>query len=125
VRAGRLVTDSRETLKTRARSIATAAGILTCGLPLPALADSPPIEPWRLVLAIFVTFPLNLVFLPGAVVLVSFVVRQAFVLATVPAAQRGSSAHRQRTRRWCWALLASLAYNALALVVILLVFAAH
>ena len=76
-------------------------------------------------LALLSTFPLNLVFLPGVLVLLSFVVRQICVLATVPVTQRSSSAHRLQTRRWWWALLAGLGFDALALVVLLIIFASQ
>jgi hypothetical protein len=67
-----------------------------------ALANSPPLEVRHVVRAVFLTFPVNLVFLPAALVLVSFIARQAVVLVTLPAAVRRSEAHRERTRLWWW-----------------------
>lgn len=109
----------------RTEWLAAGAGLFACAVPMVAMANSPPIEPWRIVLALLSTFPLNLVFLPGVLVLLSFVVRQTYALVTVPVTQRSSSAHRQQTRRWWWALLAGLGFDALALVVLLLIFAAQ
>lgn len=110
---------------TRTAWMAAGTGAFACTMPLTAMANSPPIEPWRIVLALLSTFPLNLVFLPGVLVLLSFVVRQIYVLATVPVTQRSSSAHRLQTKTWWWVLLAGLGFDALALVVLLIIFASQ
>jgi hypothetical protein len=89
-----------------------------------ALANSPPLEVRHVVRAVFLTFPVNLVFLPAALVLVSFIARQAVVLVTLPAAVRRFEAHRERTRLWWWALLAALVFDAVALIGMLSIFAA-